>query len=147
LWSSPKKKDARLSLSGILIILQRTFLIQYGMFFSADYQKPILSLGGIITDFRGVSRVKAFSETRHRKVYTPDNASEYTAKAVRKWLSDLGIGTLFIEPGSPWENGYAESFIGKFRDELLNGEIFDTLLEARVLLERWRRGYNWLSVS
>ena len=71
-----------------------------------------------------------------------DNGSEFTAKAVRKWLSDLGIGTLFIAPGSPWENGYVESFNGKLRDELLNLEIFDTLLEVRVLLERWRREYN-----
>lgn len=71
-----------------------------------------------------------------------DNAPEFTAKAVRKWLANLGVETLYIEPGSPWENGYVESFIGKFRDELLNGEIFDTLLEARVLTERWRREYN-----
>ena len=69
-------------------------------------------------------------------------APEFTAKAVRKWLANLGVKTLYIEPGSPWENGYVESFIGKIRDELLNGEIFDTLLEARVLTERWRREYN-----
>jgi len=61
---------------------------------------------------------------------------------VRKWLASLGVKILHIEPGSPWENGYVESFIGKLRDELLNGEIFDTLLEARVLTERWRREYN-----
>ncbi len=71
-----------------------------------------------------------------------DNGSEFTAKAVRKWLANLGVKTLYIEPGSPWENGYVESFIGKLRDELLNGEIFDTLLEARVLIEIWRREYN-----
>ncbi len=71
-----------------------------------------------------------------------DNGPEFTAKVVRTWLDDLGVTTLFIEPGSPWENGYVESFNGKLRDELLNGEIFDTLLEARVLLERWRREYN-----
>ena len=71
-----------------------------------------------------------------------DNGSEFTAKTVRKWLDDLGIRTLYIEPGSPWENGYLESFNGKLRDELLNGEIFDTLLEAQVLVERWRRHYN-----
>jgi len=71
-----------------------------------------------------------------------DNAPEFTAKAVRKWLANLGVKTLYIEPGSPWENGYVESFIGKFRDELLNGEIFDTLLEARVVMELWRREYN-----
>ena len=71
-----------------------------------------------------------------------DNGSEFTAKAVREWLSRLGVRTLYIEPGSPWENGYIESFNGKLRDELLNGEIFDTVLEARVLTERWRQEYN-----
>jgi len=71
-----------------------------------------------------------------------DNGSEFTAKAVRSWLQRLGIKTLYIEPGSPWENGYIESFNGKLRDELLNGEIFDTLFEAKVLVERWRREYN-----
>lgn len=71
-----------------------------------------------------------------------DNGSEFTATAVRDWLSRVGVKTLFIEPGSPWENGYNESFNGKLRDELLNGEIFDTLLEARVLIERWRCHYN-----
>jgi putative transposase len=71
-----------------------------------------------------------------------DNGPEFTAKAVRDWLADVGVKTLFIEPGSPWENGYVESFIGKLRDELLNGEIFDTLLEAQVIIENWRREYN-----
>lgn len=71
-----------------------------------------------------------------------DNGSEFTAKAVREWLESLGVRTLFIEPGSPWENGYIESFNGKLRDELLNGEIFTTLLEAKVLIESWRREYN-----
>ena len=71
-----------------------------------------------------------------------DNGSEFTAHRVRKWLESLGVKTLFIEPGSPWENGYLESFNGKLRDELLNGEIFDTLLEAQVLVERWRKHYN-----
>ena len=71
-----------------------------------------------------------------------DNGSEFTAQAVRDWLGRLGVETLYIEPGSPWENGYIESFNGKLRDELLNGEIFDTLYEAKVLIERWRREYN-----
>ena len=71
-----------------------------------------------------------------------DNGPEFTAKCVRAWLNRLGVKTLFIEPGSPWENGYIESFNGKFRDELLNGEIFDTLLEARVITEQWRKYYN-----
>jgi putative transposase len=71
-----------------------------------------------------------------------DNGSEFTAKAVRDWLSRIGVKTLFIEPGSPWENGYNESFNGKLRDELLNTEIFYTLKEAEVLIERWRDHYN-----
>jgi len=71
-----------------------------------------------------------------------DNGPEFTAKAVRKWLERLGVKTLFIEPGSPWENGYIESFNGKLRDELLDREIFTTLLEAKVLIENWRREYN-----
>ena len=71
-----------------------------------------------------------------------DNGPEFTADVVRDWLKRLGVKTLYIEPGSPWENGYDESFNGKLRDELLNGEIFDTLYEARVLIERWRREYN-----
>ena len=71
-----------------------------------------------------------------------DNGSKFTAKAVRDWLADIAVNTLFIEPGSPWENGYEESFIGKFRDELLNGEIFDTLLEAKAIIESWRRESN-----
>jgi transposase InsO family protein len=71
-----------------------------------------------------------------------DNGSEFTSKAVRRWLERLEIQTLFIEPGSPWENGYVESFIGKLRDELLNREIFTTLWEAKVLVENWRKEYN-----
>ena len=71
-----------------------------------------------------------------------DNGPEFTAKAVRKWLGRLGVKTLFIEPGSPWENGYIESFNGKLRDELLNREIFTTLIEAKVLIADWRKEYN-----
>lgn len=71
-----------------------------------------------------------------------DNGSEFTAIAVREWLSAARVRTLYIEPGSPWENGYNESFNGKLRDELLNGEIFYTLREAQVLIERWRHHYN-----
>jgi putative transposase len=71
-----------------------------------------------------------------------DNGPEFTAKAVRQWLTHIGVKTLFIEPGSPWENGYNESFNGKFRDELLNREIFFTLTEAKLIIENWRRGYN-----
>ncbi len=71
-----------------------------------------------------------------------DNGPEFTAKAVRSWLGRIGVKTLFIEPGSPWENGYNESFNGKFRDEVLNGEIFYTLREAQVIIEGWRQEYN-----
>ena len=71
-----------------------------------------------------------------------DNGPEFTANEVRKWLARLGVKTLFIEPGSPWENGYIESFNGKLRDELLNREIFTTLTEAKVLIEQWRQEYN-----
>ena len=71
-----------------------------------------------------------------------DNGSEFTARLVRQWLKKLKVKTLFIEPGSPWENGYNESFNGKLRDELLNGEIFYTLKEAKVLIEEWRKTYN-----
>ena len=71
-----------------------------------------------------------------------DNGSEFTAKKVRKFIRNLGALPAFIEPGSPWENGYIESFNGKMRDELLNCEIFDTMQEAKVLIERWRRYYN-----
>ena len=71
-----------------------------------------------------------------------DNGLEFTASAVRKWLNRLGVKTLFIEPGSPRENGYIESFNGKMRDELLNRELFYTLEEAWVLINQWRREYN-----
>jgi len=71
-----------------------------------------------------------------------DNGSEFVAEALRKWLAKVGTGTLYIEPGSPWENGYCESFNGKLRDECLNGEIFYSLKEAQVVIERWRVNYN-----
>ncbi len=71
-----------------------------------------------------------------------DNGSEFTAKAVRDWLSRIGVKTLYIEPGSPWENGYNESFNGKLGDELLKREIFYSLKEAKVLIEQWRHHYN-----
>ncbi len=71
-----------------------------------------------------------------------DNGSEFTADVVREWLGKVGVRTLYIEPGSPWENGYVESFNGKLRDELLNGEIFYSVKEAKVLIESWRGHYN-----
>jgi putative transposase len=71
-----------------------------------------------------------------------DNGSEFVAKELRQWLAKLGTGTLYIEPGSPWENGYCESFNGKLRDECLNGEIFYSLKEAQIVIEKWRIEYN-----
>jgi len=73
-----------------------------------------------------------------------DNGSEFTVHAVRDWLKKIGVKTLYIEPGSPWENGYIESFNGKLQDELLKREIFYTLKEAKVLIERWRNQYNFV---
>ena len=71
-----------------------------------------------------------------------DNGPEFTPELIRLWLEALQVQTLFIEPGSPWENGYVESFNGKLRDELLDREIFYTLTEAQILIERWRLQYN-----
>ncbi len=71
-----------------------------------------------------------------------DNGSEFVAKAVREWITAVGARTAYIEPGSPWENGYCESFNSKLRDELLKGEIFYTLKEAQIVIETWRRHYN-----
>jgi transposase InsO family protein len=81
----------------------------------------------------------------HRGIPTyvrSDNGPEFTAHAVREWLERVAVQTLFIEPGSPWESGYIESFHGKLRDELLNGELFTSLREARILIESWRTEYN-----
>ena len=71
-----------------------------------------------------------------------DNGPEFVAQAVRDWIAAVGARTAYIEPGSPWENGYCESFNARFRDELLNGEIFYSLREAQILIEQWRRHYN-----
>ena len=71
-----------------------------------------------------------------------DNGSEFTAKRVRTWLDMLEVKPLFIAPGSPWENGYVESFNSRMREELLNGEIFYSIKEAQVMIEMWRKHYN-----
>ena len=71
-----------------------------------------------------------------------DNGPEFVARSLRGWVANVGTQTAYIEPGSPWENGYCESFNSKLRDELLNGEIFYTLREAQVLIEAWRQHYN-----
>jgi putative transposase len=71
-----------------------------------------------------------------------DNGPEFIARTIRTWMAEAGLETLYIEPGAPWENGYAESFNSKVRDELLNAEEFSSLLEARVLGKEWQRAYN-----
>ena len=71
-----------------------------------------------------------------------DNGAEFIAKKVQGWIGAVGAKTAFIEPGSPWENGYCESFNARFRDELLDAEVFYSLREAQILIERWRRHYN-----
>ena len=71
-----------------------------------------------------------------------DNGPEFVAQAVRDWIKAVGAKTAYIEPGSPWENGYCESFNARFRDECLNGEIFYTLKEAQIIIEQWRRHCN-----
>ena len=71
-----------------------------------------------------------------------DNGPEFVAIALRQWIVAVGAKTAYIEPGSPWENGYVESFNGKLRDELLNGEIFYSLAEAKIVIEQWRKYYN-----
>ena len=71
-----------------------------------------------------------------------DNGPEFVAKELRKWLGGIGVKTAYIEPGSPWENGYCESFNGTFRDNLLDGEVFYSLKEARVIVGEWVKHYN-----
>ena len=71
-----------------------------------------------------------------------DNGPEFIAQTVRNWIAAVGAKTAYIEPDSPWENGYCESFNGRFRDELLNGEIFYSLREAQIIIQEWRKHYN-----
>jgi len=89
-----------------------------------------------------ILQVKPLQRGRLPEHIRSDNGPEMTAKIVRSWLARVGAKTLHIEPGSPWENGYCESFDGKLRDELLNGEIFYSLKEAKILIEQWRQHYN-----
>ena len=94
--------------------------------FATDGDAAQRALGGIVVDLEPPI----------------DNGSEFIATAVQTWLGQIGVKTLYIAPGSPWENGYNESFSGSLRDELLNGEIFYSLAEAKVPIEAWRRHYN-----
>lgn len=95
---------------------------------------------------RALTTCVAFGSTGHQghsnAEFLTCYGPEFIAINVREWLGRIGVKTLYIEPGSPWENGYCESLNSKLRDELLNGEIFTTLREAQVLIESWRRHYN-----
>ena len=88
------------------------------------------------------SPVGSYDHKRVSGIHRSDNGSEFTAKILRKWLSDIGVITSYIEPGSPWENGYCESFNARMRQEFLNEEQFGSLYEAKVLALRWKDYYN-----
>ena len=109
----------------------------------ADSMRVLERLAALFVE-RGVPDYLRSDNVQHRsqRFATGTAVSEFAARLVRDWLERVGVKTLFIEPASPWENGYVESFNGKFRDEFLNGEIFYTLREAKVLIEGWRREYN-----
>jgi putative transposase len=110
-----------------------------------EYSRECLAIdvGRSLTSDHVMERLSQLFVERGVPAYLrSDNGPEFTAKAVRHWLEKIGVGTLYIEPGSPWENGYGESFNGKFRDELLNRELLDTVLETQVLADRYRRHYN-----
>ena len=85
---------------------------------------------------------RAFHHQGFPEYIRSDNGPEFVAKSVRDWISVVGAKTAYIEPGSPWENGFCESFNARLRDEFLNGEIFYTLKEAKILIEQWRVHYN-----
>ena len=76
------------------------------------------------------------------KFIRSDNGPEFIADKIKKWLEQKHVGTLYIEPGSPWENGYIESFNGRLRDEILDRELFYSVKEAKVIVEDWRLEYN-----
>ena len=86
--------------------------------------------------------ISAMAERGAPEWIRSDNGPEFVAKAVRGWLDTIGVGTLFIEPGSPWQNAYGESFNGRLRSELLNAELFTSVAEARWVIEAWREEYN-----
>ncbi len=110
-----------------------------------EYSRECLALG-VARRLRAIDVVETLAElfvTHGVPAHIrSDNGPEFTAALVRRWLERPQVQTLFIEPDSPWENGYVESFNGKLRDELLDREIFYTLTEAQILIERWRRQYN-----
>ena len=108
----------------------RRFPITWGLYslYSGVYSTYTL------TDVFIIRRVPAYIQS--------DNGSEFAAQAVRDWIKAVGAKTAYIEPGSPWENGYCDSLNARFRDELLNGKIFYSLKEAQIIIEQWRQHYN-----
>jgi len=110
-----------------------------------EYSRECLAIdvGRSLTSDHVLDRLSRLFVQRGLPAYLrSDNGPEFIAKSVRDWLGRVGVETLYIEPGSPWENGYGESFNGKLRDELLNRELFDTVLETQVLADRYRKHYN-----
>ncbi len=118
----------------------------------SEYSLSSMNTPGSVLRFslRGGSLLRILSSSCFIYLYSggapqyirSDNGPEFTVKAVRRWLNDQKVNTLFIERGSPLENGYVETFNGKLGDEFLNREIFTTLLEANILIEEWRKEYN-----
>jgi transposase InsO family protein len=95
------------------------------------YDRPLRYL-------KAAQAIIASKSTTFRRCYGP----EFVAQAVRDWIKAVGAKTAYIAPGSPWENGYCESFNARMRDELLSGEVFYTLKEAKIIIENWRQHYN-----
>ena len=96
----------------------------------------------LVKDIKRATRKQYSSEEKIRIVLDGLRGEDSIAEALRDWIRDVGAKTAYIEPGSPWENGYCESFNGRMRDELLNGEIFYSLREAQIIIEKWRNHYN-----
>jgi len=96
----------------------------------------------LVKDIKRATRKQYSSEEKIRIVLDGLRGEDSIAEALRDWIRDVGAKTAYIEPGSPWENGYCKSFNGRMRDELLNGEIFYSLRDAQIIIERWRNHYN-----
>ena len=134
----PRGRDDEQRLTADVIALAR----QYGRYGYRKVAELLRQAGWIIND----KRVERIWRREGLKVppahIRSDNGPEFVAKAVQEWIAAVGAKTAYIERGSPWENGYIESFNARLRDELLDGEIFYTLQEAQIVIESWRRHYN-----
>ncbi len=110
-----------------------------------EYTRKCLSINverSITADDIVATLASLFRRRGEPEFIRSDNGPEFIAKAIKRWLEVSGVGTLYIEPGSPWENAYSETFISRFSDELLKREVFADLLEAKVLVEDYRGHYN-----